>query len=441
MNNDFWPPVESFLDLTNIKQITDSRARCIGVAVCDEKGLPTRVFYQGQSAHFFYEFEITGEIGVPSGGLEFYDSMGRVIHGKNTFQYGAAVPKSVRLGSRLRFHHVINLEVSPGDYSFSVGLASTDEKTYNDYNNGQVIHDDFNCKVYEHCRVMNVGSFIVKLNKECKLLFYGVANLPGNSQVNLISNVNVELPYVKLSHSDVEIPTIFHITHWKAGSQWIYKILRELNPNLIIHPVLGESQFLYWPLQEGKIYPTVYVTKKQFESVRLPSKWRRFVVIRDLRDTLVSAYFSLKVSHPILDSLLARNRTELQLLNFEEGMIYLLDEWLPGCARIQISWLESDEPLIRYEDLLLKDLDILEKILLEDCHLPVSRDRFREIVLKNRFMSLSGRKPGQEDITAHERKGIAGDWKNYFTDKIKRAFKMRYGGLLIETGYEQDLNW
>lgn len=23
-------------------------------------------------------------------------------------------------------------------------------------------------------------------------------------------------------------PTVFHITHWKAGSQWIHKILREV---------------------------------------------------------------------------------------------------------------------------------------------------------------------------------------------------------------------
>ena len=42
---------------------------------------------------------------------------------------------------------------------------------------------------------------------------------------------------------------------------------------------------------------------------------------------------------------------------------------------------------------------------------------------------------------AHARKGIAGDWRNYFSDRVKQSFKTRYGGLLVATGYEQDLSW
>ena len=47
------------------------------------------------------------------------------------------------------------------------------------------------------------------------------------------------------------------------------------------------------------MYPTVYATQEEFDSVRLPPAWTRFVVIRDLRDTLVSGYFSLRHSHPL----------------------------------------------------------------------------------------------------------------------------------------------
>lgn len=39
------------------------------------------------------------------------------------------------------------------------------------------------------------------------------------------------------------------------------------------------------------------------------------------------------------------------------------------------------------------------------------------------------------------RKGVMGDWRNYFTPEHKRAFKEVAGQLLIELGYEKDLDW
>ncbi|MGB9871743.1 MAG: Wzt carbohydrate-binding domain-containing protein [Anaerolineae bacterium] len=437
----FWPSSDAFLDISSVAQLSDGRARCTAVALCDAYGHPARSFFQGQQAHFFYEFEVLDEIGVPSGGLEFHDATGRVIHGKNAFQYGLSVPCLVQSGTRLRYHQIINLEVAPGEYWFTVGLASTDEASYRGYREGSLTHEQFSQLIDEHCRVIDVGKFTVRFNPEGKLLHHGVANLPGECRITVVKGTALEVLPAHRS-IDIDAPTIFHITHWKAGSQWIHKILAQCVPDKIVPPQLDETQFLHWPLQPGKVYPTVYVTKQQFDSVRLPSNFRRFVIIRDLRDTLVSAYFSIKVSHPVLEPRLANWRAVLHSLSLEDGMIYLMDEWLPGCARIQVSWLEAGERLIRYEDLLEHDLEILEPLLLEQCQLPVSRERFREVVLANRFERLTGGRPrGQEDISAHERKGIAGDWRNYFTDRVKQAFKTRYGGLLVATGYEKDLNW
>lgn len=241
----------------------------------------------------------------------------------------------------------------------------------------------------------------------------------------------------ELNQKEASAPTIFHITHWKAGSQWIHKILVGCVPGLIVPPQVQLDQFLTQPLQRNKVYPTLYVTKQQFDSVHLPTNWRRFVIIRDLRDALISAYFSLKIHHPIFDYEAARRRAVLQSLSTEDGFLYLMDEWLPKCAAIQASWLEAGERLIRYEDLLKDDLGILAQVLLDECELPVSRERFREVVLANRFEELTkGRQRGQEDATAHERKGIAGDWRNYFNGRVNEAFMDRYGDLLVATGYE-----
>jgi lipopolysaccharide transport system ATP-binding protein len=52
-----------------------------------------------------------------------------------------------------------------------------------------------------------------------------------------------------------------------------------------------------------------------------------------------------------------------------------------------------------------------------------------------------GRSKGTEDPVSHYRKGIAGDWRNYFTPRVADAFKKRFGDILIAAGYEKDLNW
>ncbi len=237
-------------------------------------------------------------------------------------------------------------------------------------------------------------------------------------------------------------PTIFHVTHWKAGSQWVRKILEACVPELIIAPQVYEVQFLKEPLLAGRIYPTVYVTRDQFYGVQLPQTWKRFIIIRDLRDTLVSVYFSIRFSHQAIADEIVEWRRKLELLDEENGLIYLLDEWLPRCAVIQSSWLGDQDGILKYEDLLHDDVGIFEEVLIDRCQLPVSRENFRIAVNSSRFESLTaGRQRGVEDVRSHERKGISGDWKNHFTDRIKGELKNKYGPLLIETDYEKDLDW
>jgi lipopolysaccharide transport system ATP-binding protein len=46
-----------------------------------------------------------------------------------------------------------------------------------------------------------------------------------------------------------------------------------------------------------------------------------------------------------------------------------------------------------------------------------------------------------EDITSHHRKGIAGDWRYYFSERVKEAFKDQWADLMIATGYETRMDW
>lgn len=235
--------------------------------------------------------------------------------------------------------------------------------------------------------------------------------------------------------------TVFHLTHHKAGSQWINRILHALVPERVVDPEVFNGHFLRRPVEPGKVYPTLYLTREQFHSVPLPEHYARFVVIRDLRDTLVSLYFSRRNSHPIMHPGMKTQRGVLSDLTPEEGLLYLMQEELGRVAQVQWSWVAAGDELIRYEDMLEQDEEILARVLLGRCRLGIDPGRFHETIMANRFEAWSGRKPGEEDPNAHERKGVAGDWRNHFTGRVTDDFKKRYGSLLIATGYEKDFGW
>lgn len=303
------------------------------------------------------------------------------------------------------------------------------------------------------------------------------------------------------------VPAVFHITHHKAGSQWVAEILKYCALDRFQRPDVDLSYFYEAPIKPGSVYLTVYVPKKDFEHITTfnpllswqgvkytlghpmlyAKNWinfqvkgnpvRRFIVIRDLRDTLVSLYFSWKVSHVFHFPWQFRSRELLNASTEEQGLLcwigegkrrrfdgrfnppflkkqydqlnrlgldnisVVLQNILDYIADIQTSWLDDHHSLlIRYEDLIKDETGIFEQIV-DHCEIPVSRERLHEIIRYNRFETVTGRQPGQENIEAHQRKGIAGDWRNYFSDAIKQKFKARFGDVLIKTGYEQDLNW
>lgn len=265
-------------------------------------------------------------------------------------------------------------------------------------------------------------------------------------------------------------PAVLHITHHKAGSQWVAEILKHCAPpGTLVVPQPRVAHFTPENLRPGAVIPTIYYPRDKVEAVtaHFTGPIRRFVIMRDLRDTLVSLYFSARYSHPA-GTLNQRLRSALLPLDQDAGMLALLTHPLAfereriqpapadaapvtapppranpieHIAQLQRSWLAApDCLLIRYEDLVADEQATFARIV-DYCQIAVAPKRLRTVVADNSFAAMTGRQPGQEDIMAHARKGIVGDWRNYFTDEIKALFKERYGEHLIATGYEQDLAW
>lgn len=244
-------------------------------------------------------------------------------------------------------------------------------------------------------------------------------------------------------------PTVFHITHWKAGSQWVRGVLQRLVPDRLVIAKGDMSNVCDEQLVRGGVYTPLYMATQWFDKQVTRSEDQKFfVVIRDLRDAAVSWYFSIKHSHkPInlksADDLMEGYRRAFNELSIEDGLMMVIEERLVSFANIQETWLRVPEHarlIVKYRDLIADEHGQFNRIF-DYAGLEPDPEKRRAAIDAESFHKRTGRKPGEEKVDAHHRKGVAGDWQNHFTDRVKDAFKEKFGQVLIDTGYETDLNW
>lgn len=92
---------------------------------------------------------------------------------------------------------------------------------------------------------------------------------------------------------------------------------------------------------------------------------------------------------------------------------------------------------VRYEDLLERPQQEVRR-LLQFLGARTDGNTVEQCVKAASFEKLSkGRRRGEEDNTSFFRKGVAGDWKNVFTERDREVFDEVAGDLLIRLGYEE----
>jgi lipopolysaccharide transport system ATP-binding protein len=174
------PSPEAFFDLANLAQVSNGQARCLGIALCNEAGQPCSSFRQGELAVFYYEFEVTGDIGVPICGVVITNDRGIIVHGKNAWQYDEDVPSGLGAGSRVICRQEIALRLGPGEYTFELGLASVTQSEW--ARRRFVSHDEWASRYLTVCVVTNAGQLSVGLSMKngiSVLTHHGAADLPG----------------------------------------------------------------------------------------------------------------------------------------------------------------------------------------------------------------------------------------------------------------------
>jgi len=120
-----------------------------------------------------------------------------------------------------------------------------------------------------------------------------------------------------------------------------------------------------------------------------------------------------------------------------------IEEWAETWAGpVKISQTSDGHPLhtIRYEDM-LEDIESVLAELFNFLNLNAKPAILEQCLAVSSFKKMSGREQGEAKQGAHVRKGIAGDWKNYFTRQDAELFHSIAGRELISAGYEADDAW
>lgn len=232
----------------------------------------------------------------------------------------------------------------------------------------------------------------------------------------------------------------------KSGTTWLDQMLAELPGfNSIMLPGMH-----YWGMRSGGSHDyelsldeiltfdkTLSIIKTHSHgSLKNTDLLRRLgiryvIMYRDIRDVAVSYVHFVRERpwHPEYKLYIDKSIQD-GILFFAQNMSSVFSEWIK-------SWYEYKDSgasiIIQYEQMLKDPKSVFIKLLnhydikLPDGEIDNIFDRYQQSRLRQR--------------STHFRKGIIGDWENYFSPEIKNAFKENIGDFLVEFGYEQDMDW
>ncbi|MBP0005334.1 MAG: sulfotransferase domain-containing protein [Cyanobacteria bacterium SBC] len=120
-----------------------------------------------------------------------------------------------------------------------------------------------------------------------------------------------------------------------------------------------------------------------------------------------------------------------------EGIIFEMKNRTKSTIQNMLAWDYSNPNVIevRYEDLIKNEETEFKKIFLHYGLTEAQVLEALEIVRQCSFKKLAKRQSGQENRKSHFRKGISGDWENYFTSEHIQIFEELFPDALEKLGY------
>jgi len=239
------------------------------------------------------------------------------------------------------------------------------------------------------------------------------------------------------------------LTLEKCGSQWVRDVLSapeivaisgyphsgvSLNINMCNRLEIPDHTF------SGPIYG---MNQWEWQYWKRPGD-KAVVVLRDPRDLMISMMFSMLYSHVSHDRVDSGRRMLHDMPNDEKRVAYMI----PGSGigarrRTYWTWLDGeheDALVLRYESLVANQHAEFGKIF-DWLGWKIPQEILYAVVDRLSFEARSGRKPGATDKFSHYRRGVSGDWRNYFVRQNGEQWERLYPGFLREIGYEESDDW
>lgn len=257
------------------------------------------------------------------------------------------------------------------------------------------------------------------------------------------------------SSNHKHLNTIYHCCIQKSASQWFgyfwkdplirqYLNLIHIDPkdDFLLRNRRTRLRLRLLPSKE--ILGPLFIRYHDYHELPKSDRSKTFYVMRDPRDVIISSYYSALYSHnpnheinamrEILSNSTKSEGLEFLIHSSQIGVLSVLDEWIHAPTDERVKF-------FKYEDLFGESQFKTFQSLMKHLSIDISDDELQEVLSRNQFQKISGRHKGTENVHHHYRKGVAGDWKNHFTEEHKKLFKTLSRNLLQELGYEKDYNW
>ena len=226
----------------------------------------------------------------------------------------------------------------------------------------------------------------------------------------------------------------------KSGGSWVVSMIGDAL-QIPQRDIYVESNFDLFDIKKHPWYinspdlslPTQSVIKSHelpdSELIKFDASYIHLV--RDGRDVIISKWFFEK------DFCVNNGISQSFNMNFDEYVEKTAHEW----ATYIESWKKKYASTFFYEDFLSTPVDSLDKLLNVIGNHDLHSDHLRGVVEKFTKENFSGLFDKTFSQNTFVRKGVSGDWRNYFSKKNVSAFKKFAGKTLINFGYELNFNW